>query len=81
MWVVFGCVVLNARPLAFHGDNAPQEVEDLLNAVGDRFPKVEDIKKLTADAGKFFPVEFEGADARTIRKSFMQEKRLLSGKI
>ena len=101
-------------------------MQDLLDAVAARFPKVEDIKKLTAgaqrappspdsrappeqrggarahahthaptraptraptharrlaDASKFFPVEFEGADARQIRKSFMHEKRLLQGKL
>ncbi len=53
----------------------PERVLALVDRVAPHFKKVEDIKKLTADAGVFFPAEFDQAVPKNIKGKFVEEKR------
>jgi hypothetical protein len=53
----------------------PDRVQGLLDSVAVLFKKVEDIKKLTADASNFFPAEFDAAEPKAIRSKFVREKK------
>ena len=47
--------------------------------VGARFSKTEELRKLTSDATNYFPVEFEMCDAVSLRRTFVQQRRAMSG--
>jgi len=51
----------------------PKYLGELAAAVGTHFKKVEDLKKLAADAVQYFPSEFEVAmtDPRSVRAAFL----------
>ena len=55
-----------------YSDTDPNLVKALAESVGARFRRVEDIKKLAADAPTYFPVEFSSAEPRIVRISFAQ---------
>ena len=63
-----------------YADVEPHMVDELNDKVSSLFKKTEDLKMLAADAGTFFPMEFETAKPRKIRRSFMERKRSLQGR-
>ena len=53
----------------------PPLIFDLCERTTIYFKRVVDLKKLAADATNFFPTEFDSADPKEIRRSFLIAKR------
>jgi hypothetical protein len=53
----------------------PPLIFDLCERTTTYFKRVVDLKKLAADATNFFPTEFDSADPKEIRRSFLIAKR------
>ena len=68
------------RALAdMYSDVETENVDELTKAVGKLFRKTVNLKKLAADAGTYFPVEFQSADPIKVRKMFVEERKALGG--
>ena len=53
----------------------PPRLVSLCEETTALFKRVVDLKKLAADAQTFFPTEFDSADPKEIRRSFLIAKR------
>ena len=53
----------------------PPQIQKLTNETAAFFKKVVDLKKLAADANIFFPVEFENAVPKMIKRAFLKASK------
>eukprot|EP00948_MAST-09A_sp_MAST-9A-sp1_P000680 g680.t1 len=58
----------------FYSSVEPEKLKDLAEKTAALFKKVEDLKKLAADAAELLPAEFEAATAKKIKAKFKKRK-------
>lgn len=57
---------------SMYTDQEPEKIRRLADDVAALFKRVEDLKKIGADASVYFPAEFSSAKPRRIQRKYLQ---------